>query len=206
MYIIPARTHWPWSNLGMISWENSYVAGLKFLYTLWMLSWRFYWTSKNGRVCEMPFFSIYWIFSYFILQMLSPFQVSRLEIPIYSSLHLSQWGCSSSHLSTCTLHLWASPTVGHQTPTGPKAYPPTDSSKAILYLIFISPFIYTICLVVQSPGTLGDLEFDTVAPIMGLQLLHLPISFYFIWDPTLSPMADCENPSLYLLSSARASQ
>ena len=83
---------------------------------------------------------------------------------------------------------------------------PLMSSKAILYLIWTSPFIYTICFLVQSPGTLGDLEFDTVAPIMGLPLLHLPISYYFIWDPTLSPMVGCENPFLYLSSSARASQ
>jgi hypothetical protein len=35
---------------------ESHVAGLKFLYTLWMLDWWFCWIPYNGRECEMPFF------------------------------------------------------------------------------------------------------------------------------------------------------
>ena len=40
------------------------------------------------------------------------------------------------HLPTLTFLPWHSPTLGHQTPSGPRAAPPTDVHKAILCHIF----------------------------------------------------------------------
>jgi hypothetical protein len=57
--------------------------------------------------------------------MLSPFQVSPLEIP-YPTPTPASMRCSPTHPPIPTFLPWHSPTVGHQTPSGPRVAPPTD--------------------------------------------------------------------------------
>ena len=76
-------------------------------------------------------FIFYWIFILFTFQMFSPFQVSlsKTSYPILPSPASMR---VFSYLPTPIFPPWHSPTLGHRTPSGPRASPPTDANKAIL--------------------------------------------------------------------------
>jgi hypothetical protein len=68
--------------------------------------------------------------------------------PIPCALPLPLWGCSQTHPLTTTF-----PTSGHQTPSGPRANPPT-----YVYLVAAMGIsVYTHWFVVQTPDALQGL-------------------------------------------------
>ena len=103
---------------------------------------------------------------------------------------------------------WHSPTLGHWTPSGPRASPPTDVQQGHL-LPHMWPMTWVTTCVYFGPQDLQVVWLvDTIVPSMGLQTLSAP-SVPSLSPPPgipeLSPMVDCKLP-LYLSGSGRTSQ
>ena len=120
------------------------------------------------------FFS--WIFSLFTFQMFSPFQVSSLETP-YPILPPPASMRVFHHPPTPILPPRYSPILGHQTPSSPRASPPTDVQQFHLSHMWPAPRVAP-CVFFgwwSSPQELqGVWPVDTVAPSMGLQTPSAP--------------------------------
>jgi hypothetical protein len=71
-----------------------------------------------------------WIFSLFTFKMFSSLQVSPLETFYPILLHPASMRVLP-YPPTPIPPYWNSPTLGHRTPSGPRASPPTDANKAI---------------------------------------------------------------------------
>ena len=120
----------------------------------------------------------YWIFPLFTFQMSSPFQVSHPETPYPIPLPLPLWGFSPTHPSTSVFLPWHSPTLRHQTPSGPRAAPPTDVQQGHpLPHVRREPWVAPCELFGwwSNPRDLwGVWPVGTIAPSMGLQTLLTP--------------------------------
>jgi hypothetical protein len=124
----------------------------------------------------------YWLFSLFTFHMLSPFQVSPLESPYPispppASMRVLPYPPTHSSLPTVAL-----PYTGASNPLRPKGSSshlcPTRPFSATYAARAMGRFLW---LVVQSPGALGGLASDTVAPLMERQTLSA------LSDPTPAP-------------------
>jgi hypothetical protein len=135
-----------------------------------------------------------WLLPLFTFQMLSSFPVSPPQTHKPSSLSLPLWGCSTTHPLTPASLPWHSPTLGHQTTTGPRGSPlPLMSDKVIL--CYISSWRHgsppcVLCSWWFSPWKLGGwgggfrLVDMAVCP-MGLQTPSAP-SFLSLTPPLVS--------------------
>jgi hypothetical protein len=97
---------------------------------------------------------------------------------------------SPTHPPTPILLSWHSPTLRHQTPSGPRASPPTDVQQghSLPHMWPASWAMFILWLVVQSPGAPGGGRVrpaDTVAPSTGLQtpLLFQSLLQLLHWGP-----------------------
>jgi hypothetical protein len=147
--------------------------------------------------------------------MFFPFHVSPSEPP-YSIPH-SPASMRVLPYSPTPIFSSCHSTLGHQTPSGPRASPPTDvqqghPSSATYVAGTKGPSMYILWLVVQSQGAPvggGVWLVDTVAPPTGLQTPSAP-SVPSLTPPSgtpiQSPMVGCKHPPLYLSGSGRASQ
>jgi hypothetical protein len=129
------------------------------------------------------FLFIDWKFSLFKFQMLSYFQVSTPETPLSHPPPQAFKRCSPTHPPTLAFPSWHSLTLEHQTPSVPRATPPTDGEQAhSLLLMHLEPCIPPCVLFVWwfSPWELwGIWLVDTVAlPQVGLQTLSASWSLF----------------------------
>lgn len=111
-----------------------------------------------------------------IFQMLSHFLVTPSQPPPSHNLlsTLSPWRCFPSHLPSPVPPLQHPLTLGHQTFTGPRAFPPIDVRQGHSLLpTYLEPWIPP-SLVVYSLGALVVWPADVVFP-MGLQSLFLNV-------------------------------
>jgi hypothetical protein len=165
--------------------------------------------SKTLPLLRRPiwFFFIYWIFSFFTFQILSPFLIhASRKPPIPSSLALLLWGCSSTHPYTPTyLPTLNSPTLGHLLGLHRNIWSllPLMHNKAILCYICSWSHVFSFVdgLVPGRSGAWGALvgwyhcsSYGVAKPFNSLS----SFSNFSIGDPALSPMVGFEHPPLYL--------
>jgi hypothetical protein len=160
---------------------------------MWLLVDFFY--RKLLGFCHIYFIG-YFLYLHFKCFPLSRSPLWKPLIPF--TLPLPLWGYSPTHPPTPAFLPWHSPTLGHQTPSGPRAAPLTDVQQG-----------HPLWLVVQSAGALRALAgwqccfpYGAANPLSSFSLF----SNSSIGDPTLSPIVGCKHLPLYLSGSGRASQ
>ena len=115
---------WYHKNLNQLKMDSRYP-DLEFLHTININNTLFLRTILSNLLHPHLFycFLLFWIFSLFTFQMLSPFLVPPQKTP---SSHSSTLALLTSP-PTPTSWTWHSPTLGHRTFTGPRASSPIDS-------------------------------------------------------------------------------
>ena len=118
----------------------------------------------------------------------------------------------TSNSPTPILPPWHSPTLGHRTPSGPRASPPTDVQESLLPHMWPAPWAAPGVFIGWwfSPWSSGGSGLLTLLlPPLRLQTPSapsVPSPTPPLGTPELSPMVGCELPPLYLSGSGRASQ
>ena len=162
--------------------------------------------------------------SFFFFQMLSPFQ-SPLRKPLSHppSLCLYEGDSPLTDPPSPIFLPWHSPTLGHQTPLGPRASPPTDGlvgqqghplphmwpeswvPLCILFGWWSSPWKLQ-GVGVGGRGGLAGWHCCSLHGAAKLLSYFSPFSNSSMGTPALSLMVGCEHPPLYLSGNGRASQ
>jgi hypothetical protein len=84
--------------------------------------------KANKKSLLRFFFSFYWMFSLFTFQMYSLSMSPLWKTPYYMPPSTASMSVLPNPPTPVFLP-WHSPTLGHQTPTGPRAAPPTDAQQ-----------------------------------------------------------------------------
>jgi hypothetical protein len=141
----------------------------------------------------------------------SPLQKSLIQFPLSSPMRVLY------HPPTPVFLPWHSPTLGHRTFTGPKAFPPTDVQQGhslphmqpepwvppcIFFGWWSSPWELWRCGGGGLAGWHCCSFYGAANPLSSFS----PISNSSIGDPVLSPMVGCDLLPLFLSGSGRTSQ
>jgi hypothetical protein len=162
-----------------------------------LLQWR-------DTMAKASLFFFNWIFFFYLQIKCYPFSGLTFGSPLYhtpSSMRLF------FHPPTPTFWPWHSPTLRHQTRSGPRASPSTDVQQG--HICGWSPGFFHLYYLVQSPGSPRGLAGWHCCSIYGAAnplRFFTPFSDSTIRDPVLNPMVGCNHPPLYLSGSGRASQ
>jgi hypothetical protein len=143
------------------------------------------------------------MFSLFTFQMFPSFQVSPSETPYPTPLPPASLRVLT-HPTTPVFPPWHSPTLGHRTPSGPRASPLIDIQQGHpLPHIQLEPWVPPCVLFGwwSTPQELhGIWPVDIVASSMGLKTPSapsIPSPTPPLGTPELSAMVGCKHPSLY---------